>query len=148
MTAETYIRAQLATLAWREGHEHGGINNSLAVAFVYKNRVRAGWGDWLDLIQRHAVWSARNENELDTVSHPDVREPNFQLLLQQIDGVFDGSMQDKLTLSPKTKTDNGRPALYYGVLRQITRPWFLEKVVQQPELHPRTSQVGEVIFFG
>jgi len=148
MTAETYVKAQLATLAWREGHEQGGFNNALAVAFVIKNRVRAGWGDWLDLIQRHAIWSARNEDELDTTSHPDAREPNFQLLLQNIDGVFDNSLQDKLTVSPKTKAGEFRAALYYGQLNKITRPWFLEKIVRQPDLHPRTSQVGEIVFFG
>lgn len=146
MTSETYVRAQLATLAWREGYQDGGINNSLAVAFVIKNRVRAGWGDWLDLIQRHAIWSSRNADELDTTSHPDAREPNFQLLLQQIDGVFDGSMPDKLTVAPKL--GDSRPGLYYGKLNNISREWFLENIVRNPESHPRTSQVGEVIFFG
>lgn len=148
MTSEAYIRAQLAALAWREGHEQGGVNNSLAVAFIIKNRVRAGWGEWLDQIQRHAIWSARNQSELDQSSHPDPREPDFQRLLQQIDGVVDGSLVDKLTVAPKLKTGEGQPGLYYAQLNNITRPWFLENIVRKPELHPRTSQVGEVTFFG
>jgi hypothetical protein len=148
MTSEQYIKAQLAALAWREGYEQGGVNNSLAVAFVIKNRVRAGWGEWLELIQRHETWSAYNHNELDHKSHPDPREPDFQRLLQQIDGIYDGSLQDKLTVAPKTKEGEGRPGLYYGHLNKITREWFLENIVRKPELHPRTSQVGEVTFFG
>lgn len=148
MTSDSYIRAQLASLAWREGHEQGGINNSLAVAFVIKNRVRSGWGEWLEQIQRHALWSSRNGDEIDSTTHPDPREPDFQRLLQEIDGVFDGSLVDKLTVAPKTKEGDGRPGLYYARLNQITRSWFLENIVRKPELHPRTSQVGEFTFFG
>lgn len=146
MTADNVIKAQLFLLAWREGHAHGGLDNSLSVAFVVRNRVRAGWhgGSWLATIENHGLYSASTEAP-DTVSMPDLREPNVLRLLQQIDALYEGSLVDKLTIAPAMKGES-RGALFYGELHKPLRSWFQSHVIDDPA-HLRTSQVGQVTFF-
>lgn len=147
MTGETVIKGQLALLAWREGHVHGGLDNSLAVAFVVRNRVRAGWhgGSWAGVLENHSLYSS--VLEIPSPKLPDMRDPNVMRLFQMIDGVYEGSLQDKLTVAPSMKTGEGRGGLFYAELHHVTRPWFVSHVLGDQENHPRTSQVGQVTFF-
>lgn len=135
MTAETYIKAHLAALAHREAGHCGGVNNMLAVAFVVRNRQRAGWrgGNWMELIASHDEYSAW----LHPATTPDLRELNFRILLQQIDDVFSGLAGDKMT----------EGALYYCELNRVERAWFKENVLHDATSHPRVAQVGNVSFF-
>lgn len=135
MTNENFIKAQLAALAHREGHEHGGTNNMLAVAFVMRNRQRAGWrgGEWLGIIHTAEEVASR----ISEVSAPDLRDINFRILLQQIDDVYSGMAADKIT----------EGALYYAELNRIESTWFRKHILDDLEHHPRVANVGNVVFF-
>lgn len=135
MTNESFIKAQLAALAHREAAHLGGIDNMLAVAFVIRNRQRAGWrgGNWLELIQ-HAHEAA---GTIYPPSVPDLRDIHFKLVLQQVDDIYSGLAVDKYT----------EGALYYAELNRIDNAEFLEQIVRDAEHHPRVATVASVSFF-
>lgn len=149
MDSHSLIKGELVQLAWREAHQYGGLDNQIAVMMVIRNRVRAGWhsGDWLQVLQNHSLYEAHTPTT-PVHEYPDVRDPIFLRLLQLVDGVYDGSMQDVLTTSPKPAMGEARGGLFYADQNNITREWFLENISRNPVSHPRTSQVGQVIFFG
>jgi hypothetical protein len=59
------------------------------------------------------------ENEIPPLVHPPIHEPTFVKLLQSVDGVFDGAINDL-----------SKGALYWGDLAKLEREWFREKIVQ------------------
>lgn len=140
MTVQDFIKGQLAWLAWMEAHHLGGVQNMIAVAFVVKNRVRAGWhgGDWAAVMNAHYQYSANPQVALiELHSLPDCRDRDFIALLQNIDGILSGSLQDTYTAG----------GLYYCELNNVTRDWFKENVLAHPEQHPRVATVATVTFF-
>lgn len=138
MTSENFIKAQLALLAWREGHRHGGLDNMMAVAFVVRNRVKAGWhgGDWLEVMSNHYTFAAEEQPESVTAL-PDVRDAHFRVILQKIDDLFSGMALDKMT----------EGALYYAELHNVTREWFTINILKKLEEHPRVARIGQVDLF-
>jgi hypothetical protein len=135
VNAEQFIKAHLAALCHREAAHHGGHDNMLAVAFVFRNRHRAGWhgGNWMELLAYCNEYAAT----IYPPSVPDLRDINFRMLLQQIDDVFSGLAPDKYT----------EGALYYAELNRVERPWFRTDVLSDPERHPRVATVGNVSLF-
>lgn len=117
---DDYIKGKLVEMGWRFGQSYPGAGGHIAGEMVMQtlaNRVRVGWGSWLQVLDRLPNFMA--ENELPPLEHPSIWEPNFIKLLHVVDGVFDGSIPDK-----------SKGALYWGDLARIERPWFLEKIVQ------------------
>lgn len=135
MTAEQFIKAHLAAFAHREAAHHGGIDNMLAVAFVIRNRQRAGWqgGNWMMIL--HSAPEAAGT--IYQPSAPDLRDINFKMLLQQIDDVYSGMAIDKMTEGAK----------FYCELNKCHNDWFRDSIVRDPEHHPRVATVGNVSFF-
>jgi hypothetical protein len=133
---DQYVKAQLAVEAWRHGHTYGGATAMLLIAHCIANRVRAGWGDWLYVIDRIPLFSAKNINE-QPKGQPQLMDPNFIKLLQEIEAIYDGSRPDP-TLG----------GLYFADLGDITREWFKAEVLARPEEHPRTSSSTTLQFWG
>lgn len=146
MTGSDFLCANLAMLAWRDGFSEG-LNGMLAVAHTIKRRVDAGWynGDWASILSNHKKWSARVEPYSEEI--PDPRIYSFQCLLQEVNGIFNGSKQDDITVPAQSVLSRPAPgALYYGRLDQITNEWFLNEISRKPELHPRVANVGMLVF--
>jgi hypothetical protein len=109
------------------------------VMSTISNRVRAGWGSWLDVITD--VPECMAENELPVLKFPSVWEGNFIKLLHVVEGVFEGSAKD---------LSNG--ALYWGDLTRIERPWFMEKIIKAKKedgtpQHSRVSDMNSLSFW-
>jgi hypothetical protein len=115
---DDYIKAKLVEIGWRYASKYGGGHlMGQLVMWCTANRVRAGWGSWLQMIDNLPPTLA--ENELPPLKHPSVWDAVFVKLLHVVDGIYDGSMPDL-----------SKGGVYWGVLGQIERPWFLEKIVQ------------------
>lgn len=95
MTGDTYLKAQLARIAWEDGHQDG-LNGMLAIALALRNRVAAEGLNWQQIIQNVVAYREDVMGDRRITIVPDVREPNFQKLLQHIDSVFEGTMEDYL----------------------------------------------------
>lgn len=133
MNIETYLRAEMARFAIEEGARHGGINNMLAVAHVLRNRVFAGWGDWVEVIQ-HAP------EKRGTIYPPEItpiRTNNVRILLMRIDEIY--TRTDLIDLTGG--------ALWYFDSFMGPEPWFKIEILERPEDHQRCAHVGPVWFF-
>lgn len=142
MRAEEFIKSQVVLLAAREAAHHGGTDNMVAMMFVLRNRVHAGWhgGDWLKCMES---WTATGGNMGSIASlareheMPDLREPEMRDILAAVDDIWTGHTLDHMT-------DGG---LYYCELAQPITSWFQKNILDQPEAHPRVASVGPVDFF-
>lgn len=125
---DDFIKGQLVSMGWRFGKPYGGYKAGQLVMHTLANRVRVGWGNWLQVIDNVPKFMA--ENELPPLSFPPLWEPGFVKLLHSVDGIFDGSLPDEST-----------GALYWADLARIERPWFKEKIIDAR----REDQNGSLI---
>ena len=148
-----FIKSQLALTCWRDGKEEG-LNAMLGISFVIRNRVRSGWfgGDWLQILSHHHEWSA-NPEAYNTNELPDTRVLSFMMLLQQLDGIFSGAVDDNITIKRDGVANqislSGPPpiALYYARCDQITSDWFLTNISRRGDIHPKIASTGLISFF-
>ena len=140
MKIEDLQKAKLVELGWRFGQSYtGGYLAGQMVMSTLANRVRAGWGNWLEVIERVPNFMA--ENELPLLKYPNVWEGSFVKLLHVVDGVFDGSAADL-----------SKGALYWADLARIERPWFRELLDAKNEetglaQHPIVASMNSLTFF-
>lgn len=143
MTLEQFLRAQLAAFALQEAGSTGSINCMKAVCYVMANRVRAGWGDWIDVLEQARASGAHHFEMDDAIS---IRNPALNGLLISIDDMFYGQGEDETRniVSPA----GARPCLFWqNVLNRNVQPWFIENVIRRPDDHPRRAQVGTIILY-
>lgn len=140
MKIEDLQKAKLVELGWRFGQSYtGGYLAGQMVMSTLANRVRAGWGNWLEVIERVPNFMA--ENELPLLKYPNVWEGSFVKLLHVVDGVFDGSAADL-----------SKGSLYWADLSRIERPWFKELIDAKNEetglaQHPIVASMNSLTFF-
>jgi len=121
---DDFVRSLVILECWRQGCDFGNSQIPLIIAGCLSNRVRCGWGSWLEVLQKIPKFSA-------TIEQPnrdkwlDIWSPEFIKLLHSIEGVHDGSVSN--------------PALegiYWCDLRNgikgITNPWFRDKILASP----------------
>ena len=133
MTLDTYIRAQMARFSMEEGARYGGVNNMLAVAQVLRNRVFAGWGDWVEVVTR----AAEKRGNIGNAEPVNLRTGNVRVLLNMIDEIYTKADQ----------TDMTGGALFYFDPAIPLAAWFKTEVLEKPEEHIRTAHIGPVWFF-
>lgn len=127
-------KTQLVLVGWRYGHSYGGHLPALMIMGCIANRVRRGWGSWLDVIERIPHFSA--ENVQPELKFPSIWEPAFVRLLHEVEGVYDGS-----------GVDYSKGGLYWAHLSRIDRDWFREAILRQPDVHPRIVDSGPLSIF-
>lgn len=144
---DDYIKGRLVEMGWRWASRYdGGYMAGQIVMSTIANRVRCGWGAWLEVIDRIPLYMA--ENEIPPLKHPSVWEPTFVKLLHAVDGIYDGSALDM---------SNG--ALYWGDLQHIERQWFKDLIsATKPPIeedgsgvplrqHPQVGNINSLTFF-
>jgi hypothetical protein len=115
---DDYIKAKLVETGWRFAVSYGGGHMAgQLVMWCIANRVRAGWGSWLQMLD--AVENFMAENAIPALKHPSVWDAAFIKLLHVVDGIYDGSIPDL-----------SKGGLYWADLGKIERTWFLDKIVQ------------------
>lgn len=145
MTADSFVKSQLALLCWRNAPAGKSFTTLQCLAFVTRNRVKAGWmgGDWMGVIANDPAYSYRSMNGhaySSTAPHtllenfPDLRDDTFQRFLWEVDRIYDGSRGDPMS----------EGGLWWAELEKVDRPWFLEQIVRRPEDHPRVAQVATI----
>lgn len=154
MLGSDFVKSQLALRGWQDGAAEG-LSGMLAICFVLRNRVRAGWynGDWVSVLSHHQDYAAADK--VYSLELPDPRNYAFGLLLQEVDGIFAGSREDDVT-QPANKTwlikaqdQPDRPiALYYARLDDPNiKESFLETITRNHDNHKMVAQVGLLHFF-
>jgi hypothetical protein len=161
MTAEQMIQAKLVIFAYEEAGWTGSLQCMLAVACVLKNRVDAGWGEWMSVLEDTArvagngprtreidgSLSAWYEPTTEEVPPPkmDLADENLRDLMGEVDDIYHGIFVDELT---KQENPMGGEAtcLYYCFVERPIRDWFAKHIIQSPE-HPRVAQVGQMMLY-
>jgi hypothetical protein len=118
LTQDNYIKAKIVETAWRFLKSYVGTGHLAGQMIMHTlaNRVRCGWGSWLQTLDSVPKFMA--ENELPPLVHPAVWDATFVKLLQTVDGIYEGSVQDM-----------SRGALYWAELSKIERPWFRDTIL-------------------
>jgi hypothetical protein len=133
MTFDTYIRAQMARFAIEEAQRHGGVHNMIAVCQVLRNRVFAGWGDWLEVVNTAPSRRANSPAQ----GAPDLRHADVRSLLNRVEEIYTRADSSDLTGGALFYVDSTLPVL----------EWFEKEVLGRQEEHARTAHIGPVWFF-
>lgn len=137
---DSYVQAKLVEMGWRWSQAYtGGHISGQLVMQTLANRVRCGWGSWLQIIDGVPKFMA--ENEMPKLEHGSIWQPEFVKLLHAVEGIHNGSVQD-LT----------HGALYFADLNHIERPWFMDKIIQARDedgvpQHKRVTDMGSFCFW-
>lgn len=140
---DDYIKGRLVEMAYRFMVSYGcGHLGGQMIMSTLANRVRCGWGTWLDTLERVPQYMA--EKELPPVGQPNIWAPEFVKLLQTVDGIYEGSAQDL-----------SKGALFWGALNKIENPWFKTKIIQEGQtidekgfpVHRRIADLNHISFW-
>lgn len=138
---DDYIKGKLVEIGWRFCKSYIGAGHIAGQMIMHTvaNRVRCGWGSWLQVLDGIPKYMA--ENELPPLEHPAVWDATFVKLLQTVDGIYDGSTPDL-----------SKGALFWCDLAKIERDWFREKIVtaQKPDgtlQHMRVANTNGLNFW-
>lgn len=97
-------------------------------------RVRAGWGNWIEVIYRIPTFSAVYEQpNRDAI--PTIWEPGFVRLLHEVESIYDGSVS------------YAKDSLYWCDTRFVETEFFKEKILGNLEQHSRCHEMGTLMFF-
>jgi hypothetical protein len=96
------------------------------------NRVRLGWGTWLEVLDRIPNFAAITEMPTGT---PQIWSPEFIRLLHEVESIYDGT------------ADHAKGAVYWADTRYIETAFFREKILGQPDNHPRVVDMNTLILF-
>jgi len=80
---------------------------------------------------------------------PDPKNFAFRTVLQEVNNIFSGARVDDVTVTVTNSVLSipPSPALYYGKLNEIDRPWFLENISRAHDKHKIVAQVGMLHFW-
>lgn len=92
----------------------GGHLLPCIVASCIANRQKAGWGNWLEILDKMPVYAAEKDQPTGT---PDLLHPTFMRLLHEIEGIYDGSL------------DYAKGGVYFCDLRTVETDFFKEHVL-------------------
>lgn len=143
MTAEYFIKSMACLLAFREERSNQ-MPGMVGVLMVLRNRVQAGWhgGSWLaNITAKNQFSSISVRGDSQTIVYPADNDPLFvDLMMNHIDGIYDGSTPDSLTCG----------ALYYADLTNPTFQkdgWFAKTILANSTRFPRVAQVASTTYF-
>lgn len=131
---DDFSRSLLVLYAWRKGKDFGGHLASEMIMHVLANRVRLGWGNWMQVLKSAQQYDAVQDQGNE---YPELWKPEFTRLLHSVESAFESSAKD---------LSNG--ALYYADLaKPISNDWFKEKILGDLQTHRRVADMSSLTFF-
>lgn len=129
---DDFQKAKLVETGWRWGKQYGGHLGACIVMSVLKNRVRAGWGTMMEVLDRIPNFCATENIPTGT---PSIWEPGFVRLLHEVEAIWDDSQ------------DYAKGALYWCDTRDVTTEFFLNRILSDSETHPRVLEMNTLACF-
>jgi hypothetical protein len=146
MTQKDVDRVMLVRYAVQEAGPRGSLEQMKAICYCLRNRVRAGWGEWMDVIESADEHRANEPNELIRIDH---NSRAYQRLLHEVDDIYFGhsaSFGDGPTLEDALCAKE-RPNFYWLFLDRPMRPWFKDNIAGDKENHPSNATMALMMFF-
>jgi hypothetical protein len=131
LSQSNVIKSLLAITAWREAGHLGGHLSSEIVAWCIANRVRRGFGNWTEVLENIPQYRASDDPLLTTL--PNLWEPGFIRLLQDIDHIYDNVGPD---------LSNG--GVYWAETNKSVNEWFKANVINTTE-HKRCASMNALV---
>lgn len=146
MTQKDVDRVMLVRYAVQEAGPKGSLEQMKAICYCLRNRVRAGWGEWLEVIE-----SADEHlgNEPTEPTRIDAFNRAYQRLLHDVDDIYFGHSSnygDGPTLED-TLCEKDRPCFYWLFLNRPARQWFKDNIATDKQNHPSNATMGLMMFF-
>lgn len=141
MLYKDFEKTIVALFTWREASGEGR-DGMKAVMCVARNRVLAGHHTWGEIILAHNQFSSMTvKGDGQTVAYPTASDKAFIDSMALVDEIYgtDGSN------GPSSDITGG--ALYYANLKTATSGWFFDNIVNKPDIHPVTLELGHHTFF-
>ena len=129
---DDWLKSQLVLTGWRYGQAYGGWRAAAMIMSVLMNRVRLGWGTLTDVLDKIPKYAATTEIP---TGWPPIWEPEFVKLLHEVEGCYDGTR------------DHSSGALYWCDTRNVTTPFFNEKILGDHDAHPMVASMNSLSFF-
>ena len=148
MTLSDFQRAMLAAFAARESGIGASLEEMKAIAYCVRNRVRQGWhgGNWLANLENADQYRGNLKGPhipIDADSRP------VQRLVREIDDIYFGLRES--TNSPQAQTNGIEDSIgkccYWLRANEPFSPWFVEKIIHDPDHHPLRMQMGTLYFY-
>lgn len=133
LRTDDFNKSLLVLEGWRNGLEYGGHLAAVSIMNTIANRVRLGFGSWVDVIgnvQKYAAEDLPNRDKF-----PSIWDSNFIRLLTEVEGAFDGSAKD---------LSNG--ALYWCDTRRVTKDWFRDEIIRSGR-YESCSNMNSLTFY-
>lgn len=146
MTQKDVDRAMLVRYAVQEAGPRASLEQMKAICYCLRNRVREGWGEWIDVIESADETRANEPLEpvrLDTASRA------YQRLLHDVDDIYFGHRSDYsegMTLEDSL-CEQGTPYFYWLFLNRPMSQWFKDNIASQKANHPSSATMGLMVFF-
>ena len=136
-------RAALVLFAARQVGLDGNLEQMKAVCYIVRNQVRAGWGDWLAVMESHSD-RAGNDPPDERLKLEDRRLMN---LARDIDAIFYGHEDDEISRVCGRQSKERPPILYWCFIHRPIRPWFEAMIAKDPINHKMRSQIGFMMLY-
>jgi len=133
----------LANLMYSEPADDG-VSGYRACGLVVRNRVNAGWGDWIEMIRKHDQYSGTPIDNKPKVLGDPIRDEMFRRCLEIAANIYSG-----------VEKDITKGALRYVRLDKCTEDFankFIRPTRENPEtgatelLFNRVAQIGKQTF--
>ncbi len=121
-----------------------GMNAMIAVAFVLRNRAKAGWhrsSPYLNAVAPLQFSSISVKGDPNTIWFPpEPNDPEFVQLLQLMDEIFDPD-------NPRVDNITGGAKYYWVEANSTPGGWFATHIANNETEHPRTAVIGRTVFY-
>lgn len=148
MTQKDVDRVLLTLYAVREAGPRGSLEQMKAICYCLRNRVRAGWGEWMDVIENADETNA-HASELTTPIDPNSR--TYQRLLRDVDDIYFGQSSISSTGGGEdlenSLCDSQHLCCYWSFVNRAILPSFAETIVRDPANHPNRATMGTMMFY-
>lgn len=150
MTQKDVDRVVLALYAVREAGERGSLEQMKAICYCLRNRVRAGWGEWMAVIESAGETAAHEpaaQTPIDTNSR------TYQRLLRDVDDIYFGhtalkSYEDESTGDLETSLcAKDHECLYWCFVNRPIIEHFATTIVRDQENHANVASMGLMMFY-
>lgn len=148
MTLNDIQRAALALFAAREAGPSASLEQMKGICYVIRNRVRAGWfdGNWITVMEHADEASGNMPAER---FYLDLQSRSLQRLFRDIDDIYYGGGSGN-SWTPEQAADLETAVgkqLYWMFIDRPHNPWFVERILRDPENHPNRAQAGTMMFY-
>lgn len=146
MTQKDVDRVMLVRYAVQEAGPKGSLEQMKAICYCLRNRVRAGWGEWMEVIESAGEHRANEPLETAPI---DSSSRAYQRLLHDVDDIYFGhsaGYSEGQTLEDSL-CEKERPCFYWLFLERPMREWFKETIASDKENHPSNTTMGLMMFF-